>query len=189
MASDHMRPFENIRMDTSFHYEPTTTASTSLEYLLSVTRKFIMPTDLIIRLQPMKKMPKTTVSESTHTTATCTMFGAKESRSCAPPGSKPESGAPEDHAQHAGKVSALPEWTPASVLFSAVQFILIFAYLNKVENNKHCARGLVELLVQSSRMKPVKSARVYSGGQDISVRVSNSQHVLGGAGEGRAAQV
>lgn len=51
---------------------PIITASTSLDGRRSFTKKFIMLSDLIMRLQPRKKMPKTTVSESTHSTAICT---------------------------------------------------------------------------------------------------------------------
>lgn len=57
------------------------TVSTSLEGLRSFTRKFIMLSDLIIRLQPRKKMPNITVRESTHSTAICTTRMTKSLRS------------------------------------------------------------------------------------------------------------
>lgn len=50
-----------------------------------------MPSDLMRRLQPRKKMPKTTVSESTHMTAICTTRMMYRLRSSGPPSAKPSS--------------------------------------------------------------------------------------------------
>lgn len=50
-----------------------------------------MPSDLMSRLQPRKKMPKTTVSESTHITAICTTRMIYRLRSSGPPSAKPSS--------------------------------------------------------------------------------------------------
>lgn len=46
--------------------------SASLEGLRSSTSRFIILSDLMSRLQPRKKMPNTTVSDSTQRTAICT---------------------------------------------------------------------------------------------------------------------
>lgn len=50
-----------------------------------------MPSDLMRRLQPRKKIPKTTVSESTHMTAICTTRMIYRLRSSGPPSAKPSS--------------------------------------------------------------------------------------------------
>lgn len=55
--------------------------SASLEGLLSSTSRFIILSDLMSRLQPRKKMPKTTVNDSTQRTAICTKRMKNWSRS------------------------------------------------------------------------------------------------------------
>lgn len=50
-------------------YSPRIAAPTSLEGRRSCTRKLIILSDLMSRLQPKKKTPKTTVSDSTQSTA------------------------------------------------------------------------------------------------------------------------
>lgn len=52
-------------------YSPRMAAPTSLEGLRSCIRKLIMLSDLMSRLHPRKKTPKTTVSDSTQSTAIC----------------------------------------------------------------------------------------------------------------------
>lgn len=109
-------------------YDPAMTASTSFDGLLSVTRKLIMPSDLISRLQPKKKMPKTTVSASTHITAICTARMMNTLRSSSVVDTNPLSVTTEDTLQHDRKFSLLLlENKALSVSLKTVEFILNYS--------------------------------------------------------------
>ncbi|CAM4622089.1 unnamed protein product [Leuciscus chuanchicus] len=104
------------------------TASTSFDGLLSMTRKLIMPSDLISRLQPKKKMPKTTVSASTHITAICTARMMNTLRSSSVVDTNPLSVTTEDTLQHDRKLSLLLlENKALSVSLKTVEFILNYS--------------------------------------------------------------
>lgn len=104
------------------------TASTSFDGLLSVTRKLIMPSDLMSKLQPKKKMPKTTVSASTHITAICTVRMMKTLRSSSAADTNPLSVTTEDKLQHERKLSLLLlENKALSVSLKTVEFILNYS--------------------------------------------------------------
>lgn len=104
------------------------TASTSFDGLLSVTRKLIMPSDLMSKLQPKKKMPKTTVSASTHITAICTVRMMNTLRSSSAADTTPLSVTTEDKLQHERKLSLLLlENKALSVLLKTVEFILNYS--------------------------------------------------------------
>lgn len=104
------------------------TASTSFDGLLSVTRKLIIPSDLMSKLQPKKKMPKTTVSASTHITAICTVRMMNTLRSSSAADTNPLSVTTEDKLQHERKLSLLLlENKALSVLLKTVEFILNYS--------------------------------------------------------------
>lgn len=101
------------------------TVSTSFDGLLSMTRKLIMPSDLMSKLQPKKKMPKTTVSASTHMTAICTVRVTNTLRSSSAADTNPLSVTTEDKLQHERKPSLLLlENKTLSVSLKTVEFIL-----------------------------------------------------------------
>lgn len=68
-------------------------APTSLEGLRSFTKKLIMLSDLMSKLQPKKKMPNTTVKERTQRTAICTTRVMYRLRSSGASTEEPPSGA------------------------------------------------------------------------------------------------
>lgn len=104
------------------------TASTSFDGLLSVTRKLIIPSDLMSKLQPKKKMPKTTVSASTHITAICTVRMMNTLRSSSAADTNPLSVTTEDKLQHERNLSLLLlENKALSVLLKTVEFILNYS--------------------------------------------------------------
>lgn len=96
------------------------TASTSLEGLRSVTKKLIIPSDLMSKLQPRKKIPKTTVRESTHITAIWTILMMKRLLSSGALAVKPLSVTTDERLQHKRISSVRLEKIPLSVWLNVV---------------------------------------------------------------------
>lgn len=96
------------------------TASTSLEGLRSVTKKFIIPSDLMSKLQPRKKIPKTTVRERTHITAIWTILMMKRLLSSGTAAVKPLSVTTDEKLQHRRISSVRLEKVPLSVRLNVV---------------------------------------------------------------------
>lgn len=126
------------------------TASTSFDGLLSVTRKLIMPSDLISRLQPKKKMPKTTVSASTHMTAICTARMMNTLRSSSVVDTNPLSVTTEDTLQHDRKFSLLLlENKALSVSLKTVEFILNYSPGSPGREEQVCTKTPAEVSFSS----------------------------------------
>lgn len=108
------------RETPSSQYAPTMTASTSLEGLRSVTKKLIIPSDLMSKLQPRKKIPNTTVRESTHITAIWTILMMKRLLSSGALAAKPLSVTTDERLQHKRISSVWLEKIPPSVWLNVV---------------------------------------------------------------------
>lgn len=99
----------------------------SLDGLLSVTKKLIIPSDLMRRLQPKKNIPKTTVSDNTHITAIWTTLMRKRLLSSGVAATKPLSVTTDEKLQQ--NISSVLLKSPAlSVWLKAVEFISTFQF-------------------------------------------------------------
>ena len=114
------------------------TASVSFDGLLSVTKKLIIPSDFMRRLQPRKKMPNTTVSDKTHMTAIWTTLMMKRLLSSGAAATKLLSVTTEEKLQQ--KNSSVLLSSPPSVWLNTVLFIFPLSERQKIiKSNFQCA--------------------------------------------------
>lgn len=131
-----------------YQYAPTMTASTSLDGLLSVTKKLIIPSDLMRRLQPKKNMPNTTVRDNTHITAIWTTLIINRLLSSGNAATKPLSVTTDEKLQQ--KISSVLLNSPLSVWLNPVEFISTFQL------------SIVTAILSQLKQNLVKSERNFS---------------------------
>ncbi|TNN84488.1 hypothetical protein EYF80_005188 [Liparis tanakae] len=111
---------ERKQRDSEDPRESDTHREMEKDGLLSVTKKLIIPSDFMRRLQPKKKMPKTTVRDKTHMTAIWTTLVTKRLRSSGAAATKPLSVTTEEKLQQ--KNSSVLLSSPPSVWLNPQTF-------------------------------------------------------------------